>query len=167
MERAARLWPCCPGDGGVTVPGGVPEPWRCGTEERGQWARWGGLGLEGGRARGNSLPWAVLLHSTPAAPSAAKMQDSLPLLLPIFKNILSLELTYMNKAFTNLSLARRLNLHLTQQKAARSIEACNGGGRHPGDGSFYPLSLPAFGTASGSQKQQSAVALSRRTPALP
>ena len=34
-----------PRNAGVTVPGGVPEPWRCGTEGRGQWARWGGLGL--------------------------------------------------------------------------------------------------------------------------
>ena len=25
---------------GVTIPGGVPEPWGCGTEGRGQWA-WG------------------------------------------------------------------------------------------------------------------------------
>ena len=31
---------------GVTIPGGVPEPWGCGTEGRGQWA-WGGeLGLD-------------------------------------------------------------------------------------------------------------------------
>ena len=28
------------GGGGVTVPGGVQEPWRCGTEGRGQWAWW-------------------------------------------------------------------------------------------------------------------------------
>ena len=31
--------------GGVTVPGGVQELWRCGTEGCGQWAQWGGLGL--------------------------------------------------------------------------------------------------------------------------
>ena len=30
-----------PRSGGVTIPGGVPEPWGCGTEGRGQWARWG------------------------------------------------------------------------------------------------------------------------------
>ena len=35
----------CPGSGGVTVPGGVPELWGCGTEGRWQWAWWGGLGL--------------------------------------------------------------------------------------------------------------------------
>jgi len=29
------------GGGGVTVPGGVEEPCGCGTEGRGQWARWG------------------------------------------------------------------------------------------------------------------------------
>jgi len=29
------------GGGGVTIPGGVPEPWGCGTEGRGQWAWWG------------------------------------------------------------------------------------------------------------------------------
>ena len=34
------------GGGGVTVPGGAPELWGCGTEGRGQWARWGGLGLD-------------------------------------------------------------------------------------------------------------------------
>ena len=32
------------GGGGVTVPGGVQEPWRCGTEGRGLWARWGWAG---------------------------------------------------------------------------------------------------------------------------
>lgn len=31
----------CPGGGGLTVPGGVWEPWRCGTEGSGQWAQWG------------------------------------------------------------------------------------------------------------------------------
>ena len=34
------------GGGGVTVLGGIPELWGCGTEGRGQWARWGGLGLD-------------------------------------------------------------------------------------------------------------------------
>ena len=29
------------GSGGVTVPGGVQEVWRCGTEGHGQWAWWG------------------------------------------------------------------------------------------------------------------------------
>ena len=43
-QRAARRWHCCPGSGGVTVPGGVPELWRCGTEICGQWA-WLGLDL--------------------------------------------------------------------------------------------------------------------------
>ena len=37
MAQAAQ------GDGGVTVPGGAQELWRCGTEERGQWAWWDGL----------------------------------------------------------------------------------------------------------------------------
>ena len=41
---------CCSGtaahgSGGVAIPGGVPELWGCGTEGRGQWARWGGLRL--------------------------------------------------------------------------------------------------------------------------
>ena len=31
------------GGGGVTVPGGVPEPCGCGTEGRGQWAWCDGL----------------------------------------------------------------------------------------------------------------------------
>lgn len=39
-------WPSCPGGGGVPVPGGVQEPWRCGTGGHGQWARWGRLGLD-------------------------------------------------------------------------------------------------------------------------
>ena len=38
-------WHSCPGSGGVTVPEGVPEPWRCGTERCGQWVWGGGLGL--------------------------------------------------------------------------------------------------------------------------
>ena len=33
------------GGGGIAIPRGVPEPWRCGTEGRGQWAWWDGLGL--------------------------------------------------------------------------------------------------------------------------
>jgi len=32
------------GGGGVTVPGGVPEPCGCGTEGRGLWAWWGWAG---------------------------------------------------------------------------------------------------------------------------
>ena len=32
--------------GRVTIAGGVQEPWRYGTEGRGQWAWWGGLGLD-------------------------------------------------------------------------------------------------------------------------
>ena len=35
----------CQGGDGVTVPGGVAVPWGCGTEGRGQWARWAGLNL--------------------------------------------------------------------------------------------------------------------------
>ena len=33
------------GGEGVAIPGGVPEMWRCGTEGRGQWARWGWAGV--------------------------------------------------------------------------------------------------------------------------
>jgi len=33
------------GGGGLTIRGGVQEPWRCGTEGRGQWAWWDGLAL--------------------------------------------------------------------------------------------------------------------------
>ena len=42
------FWAAQGGDG-VTIPGGIPEPWRCGAEGRGQWARWGwaGVGLDG------------------------------------------------------------------------------------------------------------------------
>ena len=31
---------------GVIIPGGVQEPWRCGTWGHGQWAWWDGLGLD-------------------------------------------------------------------------------------------------------------------------
>ena len=41
-------WHSCTGGGGVTVPAGVPELWRCGTEGCEQWAQWGGLGLDSG-----------------------------------------------------------------------------------------------------------------------
>ena len=34
------------GGGGVTVPAGIQEKCGCGTEGRGQWAWWGGLGLD-------------------------------------------------------------------------------------------------------------------------
>ena len=34
---AQAAWGC----GGVTIPAGVPELWRCGTEGHGQWAWWG------------------------------------------------------------------------------------------------------------------------------
>ena len=31
--------------GEVTIPVGVPEPWRCGIEGHAQWARWGWAGV--------------------------------------------------------------------------------------------------------------------------
>ena len=40
------------GGGGVPVPGGVPEPRRCGTWEHGQWARWRWVGVGLGDLRG-------------------------------------------------------------------------------------------------------------------
>ena len=40
MPQAAQ------GGGGVTIPGGVPEPWGCDTEGCGQWAWRGGLELD-------------------------------------------------------------------------------------------------------------------------
>ena len=39
-ERVVLQWHSCPESSGVTVLGGVQEPWRCGTEGHGQWA-WG------------------------------------------------------------------------------------------------------------------------------
>ena len=39
-QRVVRQWHSCPGSGGVTFPGGVPEPWGCGTVRRGQWVGW-------------------------------------------------------------------------------------------------------------------------------
>ena len=43
------------GGGGITVPGGVQELQRCGTEGCGQWARWAEVGL-GGDLRGLFQP---------------------------------------------------------------------------------------------------------------
>ena len=37
-KRVVMHWHSCSGSGGVTIPGGVPELWRCGTE--GCWAYW-------------------------------------------------------------------------------------------------------------------------------
>ena len=43
-KRTVLRWHSCPWSGGVTVPGGVPEPWGCGTEGRGHggvgWGSW-------------------------------------------------------------------------------------------------------------------------------
>ena len=39
-ERVVLQWHSCPWSGGVTIPGGVQEPWKCGTKRCGQWA-WG------------------------------------------------------------------------------------------------------------------------------
>ena len=44
------------GGGGVTVPGGVPEPCGCGTEGHGQWAWCGGLLVGLGGLRGLFQP---------------------------------------------------------------------------------------------------------------
>ena len=44
-KRAVLQWHSCPGSGGVSIPGGVEEPWRWGTEGRGQWWGWVGAGL--------------------------------------------------------------------------------------------------------------------------
>ncbi len=40
-KSGAAVAQAAQGGGGVTVPGGVPEPCGCGTEGRGQWAWWG------------------------------------------------------------------------------------------------------------------------------
>lgn len=37
-ERVMMCWHSCPGSFGVSVLGGVLEPWRCGPEGRGQLA---------------------------------------------------------------------------------------------------------------------------------
>lgn len=41
-------WHSCPRSTGVTVRGGVVEPWGCGIGGRAHWAQWGwaGIGLE-------------------------------------------------------------------------------------------------------------------------
>ena len=44
-KRAELQWHCCTGRWGHR-PWGCLEPWGCGTEGCGQWAQWGGLGLE-------------------------------------------------------------------------------------------------------------------------
>jgi len=45
-EKAVGHWHCCLGSGGVTILGGAPGLWKCGTEGRGQWAQWDGVGLD-------------------------------------------------------------------------------------------------------------------------
>ena len=48
FSGVAVHWHRLPGEvgGGVIDSGGVPEPWRCGTEVHCQWAWWDGLGLD-------------------------------------------------------------------------------------------------------------------------
>ena len=45
-KSGSALAQAAQGGGRVTIPGGVPEPWRCGTEGHGQWVWWDGLGLD-------------------------------------------------------------------------------------------------------------------------
>ena len=45
------------GGGGVTVPGGVQETWRCVTERHGQWSCWGWVGVEVDDLRGLLQPY--------------------------------------------------------------------------------------------------------------
>jgi len=54
--RAAKSWHSCPRSGGVTVPGSVQEPQRCGTEEHGSVGSIGGrwtVGLDDLRGPSN------------------------------------------------------------------------------------------------------------------
>jgi len=44
MEREPRAQLL--GSDGIAIPGGVQEPWRCGTKGCGPWAQGGGLGLD-------------------------------------------------------------------------------------------------------------------------
>ena len=37
LSKRGEVMALLPGGGGVTIPGGVQEVWRCGTEGRGQW----------------------------------------------------------------------------------------------------------------------------------
>jgi len=43
-ETVVMQWHSCTESGGVTIPGGAPELWGCGTEGWGRWARGGGVG---------------------------------------------------------------------------------------------------------------------------
>jgi len=43
-QRVVMQWHSCPGRGGVTVLGGVPEQWGWGTERGGQWGAGVGFG---------------------------------------------------------------------------------------------------------------------------
>lgn len=45
QRNAALFGTAAQGSGGVTIHGGVPEPWRYSTEGCAQWALWGGLGM--------------------------------------------------------------------------------------------------------------------------
>lgn len=50
-ERIVVCWNCCPGSAGVTIPAGVPEPWRCGTE---------GCAQQAALVVGGRLDWVIL-----------------------------------------------------------------------------------------------------------
>ena len=63
-------WHSCPGSGGVTVPGGVPEPWRFGSEGHAQWAWWDALVLvilEVFSSLNDSVIFSCLVYETLAA----------------------------------------------------------------------------------------------------
>jgi len=53
-KNSPKEWPlaqAAQGSGGVTVPGGVPEPWRCGTE---------GCAQQAALVVGGRLDWVIL-----------------------------------------------------------------------------------------------------------
>ena len=69
------------GSAEVTIPGGAPALWGCGSEGRGQWALWGGLGLGLGilEVFSNLKDSVILPDFTPSLAVYRRMQkEALP-----------------------------------------------------------------------------------------
>jgi len=79
-ESALRHWHSS-GSSGVTVPGGTPEPWGCGTEGCRHCAWWGELRLGISEVFSNLNDSVILKHrqlQLPLAPFQQKVQAGLP-----------------------------------------------------------------------------------------
>ena len=81
-------WHSCTGCDGVTVPGGAPELWGCGTEGCGQWVwGWAGVGLGGLR----SLLQPSYFYDSTALEAHTMAKDIGQCILPPDNSILTTE----------------------------------------------------------------------------